>query len=158
MYAYNPFGGNKMLTKDTELRLDHAVTDDKIGDEIAARVEVSSSPATTAAADAVLALLDASKDADLTERLFVGLAGDGRQGKEISDKLKLMIPVLEARSANVPADIIAAKAAMGSESMSEDTRFHLEHALGSKAAADEFKASYDAMVAAIQAIDESLEV
>lgn len=147
-----------MLALDTEFRLDHAVTDDKIGDEIAARVEVSSSPATTAQADAVLALLDKSFDAAIEERLFVALAGDGSQGNEISKKLKLMIPVLEARSANVPADIITAKAAMGSEPMSEDARFHLEHALGSKAAADEFKASYDAMVAAIQAISEALEV
>ena len=146
------------LSKDTEFRLDHAVTDDKIGDEIAARVEVSSSPATTAAADAVLALLDKSKDSDIEERMPIALAGDGKEGREISKKLRLMIPVLEARSANVPADIIAAKAAMGSEEMSENTRFHLEHALGSKAAADEFKASYDAMVAAIQAVDENLEV
>ena len=146
-----------MLSKDTEFRLDHAVTDERTGDEIAARVEVNSSPATTAAADAVLALLDKDLSASVAERLTVGLAGDGRQGRELAKKINGMIAVLEARSANVPADIVAAKAAMGDEEMSEDARFHLEHALGSKAAADEFKASYDAMVAAIQAIDETLE-
>lgn len=147
-----------MLSKDTEFRLDHAVTDEKTSDEIAARVEVSTSPTTTAEADAILALLDKSKDADITERMFVGLAGDGRPGNEISKKLKAMFGVLEARSANVPADIVAAKAAMGAEPMSEDTRYHLEHALGSKVAADEFKATYDTMVAAIQATSEVAEI
>jgi len=146
------------LSKDTEFRIDHAVTDDKVGDEIAARMEVSSSPATTAEADAILALLDKSQDAAIEERMTVALAGDGKEGREISKKMRLMIPVLEARSANEPADIVAAKAAMGSEPMSENARYHLEHALGSKAAADEAKASYDAMVAAIQAVDEDAEV
>lgn len=147
-----------MLSKDTEFRLEHAVTDRGLDDEIAARVEISSSPLNTAQANAVLAIIDSSLNASIEERMRVALAGDGSQGDEISAKLNGLIAVLEARSANAPADIIAAKAAMGSEPMSEDARFHLEHALGSKAAADEFKASYDAMVAAIQAISEDAEI
>lgn len=50
------------------------------------------------------------------------------------------------------ANLAPAKAAMGSEPMSESTRYSLEVALTSKEAADEFKAAYDAMVAAVQAI------
>lgn len=225
-----------MLSKDTEFRLDHAVADDKIGDEIAARVEVSSTPATANDAQAILDLLDDSRNAEVAERLVVALAGDGSQGRELAKKINGMVAVLKAKAngdeiaavaasftgqvagmttdvtidadvagaagnitltadsvtdidgliaahnagataaeqvtlaagdgSQVPTaditlsggadaqdtDIAGAKAAMGSEAMSEDVRYHLEHALGSKAAADEFKASYDAMVAAIQAI------
>lgn len=147
-----------MLSRDTEFRLEHAVTDRGLDDEIAARVEISSSPTNTAEADAILALLDKSQNEAISERMRVALAGDGSQGDEISQKLNAIFAVLEARSANVPADIVAAKAAMGSEPMSEDTRFHLEHALGSKAAADEFKTSFDAMIEAIQGTDETEEV
>jgi hypothetical protein len=41
---------------------------------------------------------------------------------------------------------------MGDEPMSDDTYECLKHALGDKAAADEFRAAYDAMVEAVQAI------
>jgi len=224
------------LSKDTEFRLDHAVTDDKIGDEIAARVEATSTPATANDAQAILALLDSSRNDAVAERLFVGLAGDknGAAGKEMSKKINGMIAVLEAKAngdetaavasqftgqvagmttnvtidadvagiagditlvqdgsdidalitawnganigntvtlslgdgsqiptANIvlaggadgiDTDIATAQAEMGSEEMSESTRNALEHALTDKAAANEFKASYDAMVAAMQAI------
>ncbi len=267
------------LSTSTEFRLDHAVTDDQIGDEIAARVEVSSTPGDEAAAQAILDLLDSSKNASIAERLFTALAGDGNgaSGKELAKKINGMVAVLEAKAAGVggvkevseitadsrtntsdgqffdisaqdgslyrvyidttggdstqPAaggriltrvdisgaadtaagsgDAVAAildaiddfdcpatgtgvilctdaatgtavdvangdlanawafattqqgvdapsiseaQTAMGSESMSETDRFNLEHALASKPAADEFKVSYDTMVAAIQAI------
>jgi hypothetical protein len=89
-----------MLSKDTEFRLDHAVTDDKIGDEIAARVEVSSTPADASAAQAILDLLDSSKNSDVSERLFTALAGDdnGAAGKELSKKINGMMAVLEAKA------------------------------------------------------------
>lgn len=229
-----------MLSKDTQYRLDHAVTEDKVGDEIAARVAVTSTPATANDAQDILDLLDTSEKMNkaIAERLFVGLSGDGNgaAGRELAKKINGMIAVLQAKAngdedaavaaqfqgqvagmttdvtidADVPGaagnitlvadsvtdidgliaahnlaadpdeqvtlsagdgsqiptaditlaggedgvdtDIAPAKAAMGSESMSEQYRFSLEHALGSKQAADEFKASYDAMVAAIQAI------
>ena len=248
-----------MLSKDTEFRLDHAVTDEKIGEEIAARVEVSSTPADKAAAQAILNVLDESKSDSIDERMKVALAGDGSKGEEIAKKVNGMVEVLKAKAngsenatvlltvdafapgqldgatvtvngqtvtegvewtadpgqdvfataaslalaiqaltdvtaldifnditieaidslagsagngtaistsdaslilsnatleggSDGTGDVPAAKAAMGSEPMSEEARFHLEHALTSKKAADEFKESYDAMVAAIQAI------
>lgn len=281
------------LSNDTEFRLDHAVTDEKIGEEIAARVEVSSTPADDTAAQAILDILDPAKNADIAERLFVALAGDGNgaAGRELAQKINGMIAVLQAKADGTEIAAVAAEAtwatsaaitltsvatgsarngdtvtleveaaaanptdtvladvtgtadaivititpndgtnngatpvdlttaelvelintgavagknvtltdagsliddqtatggdataladggegdgevatfadgadaadndvspaqlAMGSEPMSESTRFALEHALASKPAADEFKASYDAMVAAIQAI------
>jgi hypothetical protein len=156
----------KMLSKDTEFRLDLAMTDDKVGGEIAARVEVTSAPVDAAAAQAILDILDRDKEASIEERLFVGLAGDGNgsSGKELSKKIVKMADVLEkfiALDSLPPLDpgIPAAQAAldkaktdMGAEEMSESARYSLEHSLTSKDAADEFKTSYDAMVAAIQSL------
>ena len=80
-----------MLSSSTEFRLDHMVTDDKIGDEISARL-ISTTPANAGAAQAVLDLLDISKKTQksIEERLFTGLAGDGNwaSGKEISKKIE----------------------------------------------------------------------
>lgn len=225
-----------MLSKDLVFRLTHAVTDEKIADEIAARLEVSATPANPSEAQDVLDLLDESRSRAVEERLIIGLAGDGSQGLELAKKINLMVEVLKAKAdgdeisavaasfsgqvagmttdvvidadvagaagnitltadsvtdidgliaahnagagageevsltsgdgSQVPTEDIVlaggsdasdgnlapAKLAMGSEPMSEDARFHLEHALGSKAAADEMKAAYDAMVSAVQAI------
>lgn len=226
-----------MLSKDTEFRLDHAVTDDKLGDEISARL-ISVTPADASAAQAVLDLLDETKNKAIEERLVIACAGDrqGAAGKELAKKINGMIAVLKAQAngddvaaeaaqfegqvagmttdvtidadvagsagnitltadsvtdidgliaahnlagdpdeqvtlsagdgSQVPTaditlsggsdssdnDVAPAKAAMGAEPMSESTRYALEHALTSKAAADEFKAAYDAMVAAVNAI------
>lgn len=228
-----------MLTKDTLFRLEHAVTDEKIADEIAARL-ISETPATPAEAQDILDLLDQKKSKSIEERLVVALAGDrqGAAGKELAKKLNAMIDVLKAKAngdeiaaiaasfegqvagmttdvtivaddagidgnsvtlsfdglddidavlaawnlanpantatlasgdgSQIPdnlaemqlaggaeasdADLAPAKAKMGAEPMSEQTRFALEHALTSKDAADEFKAAFDAMVAAVQAI------
>lgn len=226
-----------MLSKNTEYRLDHAVTDDKIGDEISARL-ISATPADAAEAQAVLDLLDERRNKAIEERLIVALAGDrqGAAGRELAKKINGMVAVLKAQAdgdevaataaqfqgqvagmttdvtidADVPgaagnitlvadsvtdidgliaahnagadpdeqvtlsagdgsqvptaditlsggadasdANIAETQAAMGAEPMSESARYALEHALGSKAAADEFKAAYDAMVAAVQAI------
>lgn len=227
-----------MLSKDTAYRLDHAVTDDKVGDEIAARL-ISSTPANASEAQDILDILDTSKKMNdsIAERLFTALAGDanGRAGKELARKINGMVVVLQAKAdgnevaaqfaqfsgqvagmttnvtidadvagaagnitlvadsikdidtlisdwnlanpantvtlsagngAQVPtanivlsggtnssdANLAPAKAAMGDESMSNDTYECLKHALGDKRAADEFRAAYDAMVEAVQAI------
>lgn len=227
-----------MLSQDTSYRLDHAVTDDKVGDEIAARL-ISATPADSAAAQAVLDILDisAKMQKSIDERLFTALAGDanGRAGKELAKKINGMVAVLQAKAdgseiaaeaaqfqgqvagmttdVTIDADVAGAagnitltadsitdidglivvwnlanpanevtlsagdgsqiptanivlsggsnasdgnlapaKAAMGSDLMSNDTYDCLKHALGDKAAADEFKAAYNAMIAAVQAI------
>lgn len=90
-----------MLSNDTAYRLDHAVTDDKVGDEIAARL-ISTTPANPAAAQAVLDILDTSDkmNAQIAERLFTALAGDanGRAGREIAKKINGMVAVLRAKA------------------------------------------------------------
>jgi len=142
-----------MLSKETELRLDHMVTDDKIGDEISARL-ISSTPASGPAAQAVLDLLDISDKTQksIEERLFTGLAGDGNgaNGKEISKKITKMVTVLQAKAA--ASGLAAAQADMGSELMSDSAFESLVHGLADRSAAKEFRSAYDAMVAAVQAI------
>ena len=88
-----------MLSKDTEFRLDHAVTDEKIGDEISARL-ISSTPADAAEAQAILDILDVSKNKEISSRLFTALSGDGNgaAGKEIAQKINGMVAVLEAQA------------------------------------------------------------
>lgn len=236
-----------MLSQDTAYRLDHAVTDDKVGDEIAARL-ISETPADASEAQDILDILDTSKKMNdsIAERLFTALAGDanGRAGREIVQKINGMVAVLQAQAdgdevagspavaatfvgpiagvtgdvdleadtagaagnnilltgdgvkdldtlvsdwntanpantvtlnsangADIPdaaeemqlsggedavadsdANLAPAKAAMGDEPMSDDTYECLKHALGDKRAADEFRAAYDAMVEAVQAI------
>lgn len=97
------------LSKDLEFRLDHAVTDDKIGDEIAARVEVTSTPATANAAQAILDILEESRNAAITERLTVGLAGDGSQGRELAKKINGMVAVLKAKANGNEVNAVAAQ-------------------------------------------------
>lgn len=144
-----------MLSKDTAYRLDHAVTDEKVSDEIAARL-ISQTPADPSEAQAVLDILDSSEKMtmDIAERLYVGLAGDadGRAGKELAKKINGMVKVLKAQANNDAIALASALGAMGSEHMSKDTFECLVHALTDRAAAEEFKAAYDSMVDAVQAI------
>ena len=142
-----------MLSKDTSHRLEHAVTDIKVGDEIAARL-ISVTPADPAAATAVLKILDAGDKmkTSISERLFTGLAGDanGKAGKEMAKKINGMVAVLQAKAAS--ASLTASKTAMGTDLMSSSTFECLIHALASKSAATELRAAYNAMIAAVQAI------
>jgi len=98
-----------MLTKDTKLRLVHALADQKTADELEKRL-ISTTPANPAASTAVLATLDDSDKMkkDLEERLFTALAGDGSQGREMSKKITKMLDVLKAHA---DGDEVAAIAA-----------------------------------------------
>lgn len=142
-----------MLSQDTANRLDHAVTDDKVGDEIAARL-ISATPADAAAAQAILDLLDKSEkmNKSIEERLYTGLAGDnnGAAGKELAKKINGMVAIIQAQADE--ADPAEAQAAMGDEYMSDSAYDCLKHALGSESAAQEMRSAYNAMIDAVQAI------
>ena len=86
-----------MLSKDTDFRLTHAVTDEKIADEIGARL-IDTTPANESAAQSVLALLDKKQNKSIEERLKIALAGDraGAAGAELAKKLNGMVAVIEA--------------------------------------------------------------
>lgn len=101
-----------MLTKNAESRLDHAIAEDQLGDEVAARLVVDSTPADAAAATAILQLLDSKKNSEIAEWLTVGLAGDGdgESGKEISKKLNGMVSVLQAKANGTEIAAVAATA------------------------------------------------
>lgn len=141
-----------MIKVETQFRLEHALTSSQAADEMTLRLMVGTTPTTPAQAAEILALLDPTKDALLSERLFVGLAGDGNgaAGREMAQKMTGMIAVLQARAADAP--VAGAKAKMGDEPMSDKTFEALVHALTDRAAAEDLRESYDAMVSAIQGI------
>lgn len=95
-----------MLSKDTKLRLVHAVANQKVADEIESRL-ISSAPANASASANILAKLNQSEDMKKTieDSLFSGLAGDGSQGREMSKKFNAMLKVLQkhANPGDVPA-------------------------------------------------------
>lgn len=109
-----------MLSQDTAYRLDHAVTDEKVGDEIAARL-IDTAPANAGEAQDILDILDlsAKMKSDIAERLYVGLAGDadGRAGKELAKKINGMVDVLKAQA---DGDEVAAVAATATLNLTAD--------------------------------------
>lgn len=109
-----------MLSNDTAFRLDHAVTSEKVGDEIAARL-INTTPANASEAQDILDVLDlsAKMEADIAERLFVGLAGDanGRAGRELAQKINGMVDVLKAQA---NGDDVAAVAASATLNLTND--------------------------------------
>lgn len=90
------------LSKDSLLRLNHAVTSESVGDEIAARL-ILATPATEAAASSALSLLDRGLNSSVLERLTIALAGDsiGANGSEIAGKINGAANVLKAMSDGV---------------------------------------------------------
>lgn len=108
-----------MLSNSTSFRLEHAVTDPKVGDEIAARL-ISATPGSAGAAQAVLAILDSSAkmNASIAERLYDGLAGDaqGRAGRELAKKINGMIAVLKAKADGLEIPAAAAQAILSTTS------------------------------------------
>jgi len=155
-----------MLSKDLDLRLTYAVTDEKIADEIGARL-IDTAPADEAEALAILALLNSSYDSAIEERMIIALAGDGAgaAGREVANKINGLMAVLEKFAeldALPPADpeepeteeaIEAAEAALASAKMaanagvkmSASTKYSLIHALADEKAALEFEEAYNAM-------------
>ena len=104
-----------MLSQDTSFRLDHAVTDERVGDEIAARL-ISDTPANASEAQDILDVLDVSSKmaASIAERLYEGLAGDaeGRAGRELARKINGMVTVLQAQADGLEIPAAAAVATL----------------------------------------------
>ena len=142
-----------MLSEDTKFRLKHAVANKAIAEEIEARL-ISSTPANALAAQILLKTLNSTQDMALQieRHLFQGLAGDanGAAGLELAKKINGMIAVVNAKATSVSPSSF--KAAMGSEPMSDEAFKCLRHAMANEAAAAEFKAAYNAMIVAVQAI------
>lgn len=86
-----------MLTQDTKFRLVHAVTDQKIADEIEKRITIPAAYTQQGFQDK-LATLDRSLDAAIRERLVGALAGDdrGAAGRQIADQIDAIVTLAEA--------------------------------------------------------------
>jgi len=100
-----------MISDNTLFRLEHAVTDKALAQEISARLGTGA-PADASEAQEALDLLSEAKNASLLERMVTALAGDGRgaAGRELAGKLNGMIDVLKAQADGdeVPAEAATA--------------------------------------------------
>lgn len=98
-----------MLSKETKLRLVHAVTSQNVADEIERRL-ISATPALPANSQAILNSLNESLNASVSERLVIALAGDdrGAAGRELAQKLNGMVQVLKAHADGNEVPAVAA--------------------------------------------------
>lgn len=79
-------------------------------------------------------------------------SGGGPEIFELGGEGDGLVATFSGGAAGADTDIAPAKAAMGMEKLSAADLFSLTHAMGDEAAAKEFKAAYDAMIEAIQAV------
>lgn len=93
-----------MLSKKTEIFLDMVVNDDKIGDEVSARL-IDTVPTNKFQADAILRILDvdSNMDKELFDRLSHGFPGDGKLGLKIYSCMKAVGAICLAVSSNKPS-------------------------------------------------------
>lgn len=87
-----------MASANLTQRMKHAIANEELSLEILKRVSVTSAPANAAAAQAVLASLDESKNEKIAEWCKVAFAGDGKAGDEIAKKVVKMMDVLKAKA------------------------------------------------------------
>jgi hypothetical protein len=140
-----------MLSKETKLRLVHAVTDQKTADEIERRL-LSSTPANPAASQAILDSLNESLSASIQERIVIALAGDnaGAAGREIAQKLNLMVQVLKAHADGEEVAAVAAAFTGQVAGMATDVTIEADNA---GAAGNSISLSFDGLTTVSDAID-----
>jgi hypothetical protein len=85
-----------MASANLTVRMKHAIANEELSLEILKRVSVTSAPANAAAAQAVLASLDESKNEKIAEWCKVAFAGDGKAGDEIAKKVVKMMEFTDA--------------------------------------------------------------
>lgn len=96
-----------MLSKNTAYVLEVALSNEKVADEIAARL-INAVPANAAAAQAILDILDKKLNKQLEEYLIVALA-HRPSGKEIAQKINGLVAVLEAQADGNEVAAVAAQ-------------------------------------------------
>jgi hypothetical protein len=140
-----------MISQGTEFRLIQTVTSQKIGEEIATRLAVSTTPSTSDDAQDILDILDPRSNKSIEERLSEDLAGDGdgSAGTELARKINGMVRVLQAKAASI--SLTASKTAMGNQHMSLAHFEVLVDALADRPSAEDFRSAYNTMVDSIYA-------
>lgn len=146
-----------MISKSEERVLAIAITNAKLASEIVARV-IEATPADPAAAQAILDVISNSKEEErkIEEYLIVALTSR-RFGKEISDKLKLIVECLQLQA----EDLTANNAALNEKQalllpLSSEARERLVIAMANRAIAKSVADKIDAAMAAAAAIPDAV--
>jgi len=138
-----------MLSRFTETRIEHALVDHRLSEELIARLEVSKAPQTAEQAKAILSILEPSKNKALENQLVYLVGPDGH--KDVVKKVNGMVEVLEAKANG--EDLTAAKERMGSNKLDKATKNYVSHTLASQKAAEQFKNHYNNMINIIQGME-----
>jgi hypothetical protein len=146
-----------MIDKNEERVLGIAIANAKIASEIVARV-IDVTPADEAAAQAILDVISNSKkeEDEIEEYLIIALTSR-RHGKEISDKLKLIVECLELQAANSVDnnDALNAKQELLIP-LSEETKERLVVAIANRVIASSIAEKIDTAIAAAAGISDAV--
>ncbi len=146
-----------MISQSEERVLAIAITNAKLASEIVVRV-IDSTPADAAAAQEILDIISSSEkeEKQIEEYLIVALTSR-RHGKEISDKLKLIVQCLELQA----ADLIANNIELNEKQelltpLSEETKERLVIAMANRSIAKSVADKIDNAIAAAAAIPDAV--
>ncbi len=146
-----------MISEKEEVILGIALANKRVASELVARV-IDATPADAAAAQAILDVVSSSskEEKQIEEYLIVALTSR-RLGKEVSDKLKLIVECLSLQA----ADLIANNAALNAKqallsSLSKEARERLVVAMANRAVAKSVADKIDVAIVAAVAIPDAV--
>lgn len=146
-----------MISEKEEVILGIALANKRVASELVARI-IDATPADAVAAQAILDVISSSskEEKQIEEYLIVALTSR-RLGKEISDKLKLIVECLSLQAADSTANnaALSAKQALLS-SLSKEARERLVVATANRAVAKSVADKIDAAIAAAVAIPDAV--
>jgi hypothetical protein len=146
-----------MISQNEERVLAVAITNARLASEIVVRV-IDSTPADAAAAQEILDIISSSEkeEKQIEEYLIVTLTSR-QHGKEISDKLKLIVQCLELQA----ADLTANNAELNAKQellvpLSEETKERLVIAMANRSIAESVAEKINTAIAAAAAIPDAV--
>jgi len=122
-----------MITKEEEVVLAVAITNERIASEIVSRV-IDATPADAVAAQAILDVIKPSKkeSKEIKEYLIVALTSR-KHGKAIADQLDLIVECLEAQVLGIPGNVALNAAQAKLRSLNKEEKEYLVVACSNKA-------------------------
>ena len=145
-----------MISKNEEFILTVALASKKVASEVVARV-IDVTPADAAAAQAILDVISTSEEEEKQIEEYMTIALTSRpHGKEISDKLKLIVECLQLQAADSTDnnDSLNAKQEL-LVPLTEETKERLVIAMANRAVAKSVAEKIDAAIAAAAAIPDA---
>ena len=146
-----------MISQNEERVLAIAITNARLASEIVVRV-IDSTPADAAAAQEILDIISSSEkeEKQIEEYLIIALTSR-RHGKEISDKLSLIVQCLELQAADSTANNAELNAKQELLApLSEETKERLVIAMANRSIAKSVSDKIDAAIAAAAAIPDAV--